>query len=390
MSYRLSALVERVSAPPIPEARSWLEPARHGKERPLIDLSQAVPGYPPPLELTRHLGERLRDSNLARYTDIEGLPSLRRALARHMSQFYGTGIMDRQVAITAGCNQAFCLAMMALAEPGEEVLLPAPYYFNHQMWLDMLGVKAVHLAFRRDRGGIPDPAEAARLVGPKTRAIVLVSPNNPTGAVYPADAIAAFYSLAKQRNLALVVDETYKDFLPADGKPHRLFEDPRWPDTLVQLYSFSKVFCLTGYRVGSLVASERLIRQIAKAMDCVAICAPHVGQEAALYGLEHLDKWRRMNTELMRERAKALGAAFEGASHGYRLLSVGAYFAYVEHPFEKETALAVAKRLAQEQNLLSLPGSMFGPEQERYLRFAFANVQAESMAEVGRRLQASR
>ncbi len=306
-----------------------------------------------------------------------------------MSGVYGGVIAKEQVAITAGCNQAFCLALMALAEPGDEVLLPVPYYFNHRMWLDMLGVRVVHLPFRRDQAGVPDAAEAARRITPKTRAIVLVSPNNPTGAVYPADAIAAFYSLAKQRNLALVIDETYKDFLPGDGKPHRLFEDPKWSETLVQLYSFSKVYCLTGYRVGSVIAGDRLLAEIAKAMDCVAICAPTIGQEAALYGLTHLDAWRRSNTLLMRERAQALSSAFNGANHGYRLISLGAYFAYVEDPFANTEARSVAQRLAREQNLLCLPGSMFGPEQESYLRFAFANVPAAAMEEVGRRLEAS-
>ncbi|MBI1779657.1 MAG: aminotransferase [Proteobacteria bacterium] len=389
MSYRLSGLLARVAAPPIPEARRWLAPDRHGPDRPLIDLSQAVPGYPPPKELTRHLALRLDDPQTQRYTDIEGLPALRLALARHMSQCYGARVAAQQVCITAGCNQAFCLALMALAEPGENVLLPVPYYFNHQMWLDMLGIGTVHLPFRPEHGGVPDAAEAARRITPKTRAIVLVSPNNPTGAVYPPDALAAFYSLAKQRNLALVIDETYKDFLPGDDKPHRLFEDPKWSDTLVQLYSFSKVYCLTGYRVGSVIAGGRLLAEIAKAMDCVAICAPHIGQEAALYGLGRLEAWRRANTGLMRERAQALAQSFEGANHGYRLVSLGAYFAYLQHPFEGTPAIDVAKRLAGEQNLLSLPGSMFGPEQERYLRFAFANVPAEAMGHVRKRLEAS-
>jgi aspartate/methionine/tyrosine aminotransferase len=236
---------------------------------------------------------------------------------------------------------------------------------------------------------VPDPADAAALIGPKTRAIVLVTPNNPTGAIYPPEFIAEFFHLARRHDLALVLDETYRDFLPTDDAPHGLFAEPGWRDTLVQLYSFSKVYCLTGYRVGSIIAAPALVAEAAKAMDCVAICAARIGQEAALYGLGHLVAWRESNRILMRDRVTALRAAFRDNNLGYELVSAGAYFAYLRHPFAGETATAVAQRLVAEQNLLVLPGSMFGPEQEGFVRCAFANVDAAIMPEVARRLAAS-
>ena len=110
-----------------------------------------------------------------------------------MSANYAAAIPARRVAITAGCNQAFCVALTALAGAGDEVLLAIPYYFNYQMWLEMQGVRPVHLAFREDRGALPDPSDAAKLITPRTRAIVLVTPNNPTGAIYPLELIDAFY-----------------------------------------------------------------------------------------------------------------------------------------------------------------------------------------------------
>src|SRR5205085_6627371 len=153
----------------------------------------------------------------------------------------------------------------------------------------------------------------------------LISPNNPTGAIYPPDVLAEFLALARRRGIALVIDETYKDFLAETGAPHALFADRAWQDTLVQLYSFSKVYCLTGYRVGSIVASPDLIAEVAKAMDCVAICAARIGQEAALYGLEHLATWREDNRVLMRDRVTALREAFRDPSSrdggiGYELV----------------------------------------------------------------------
>jgi len=386
MSYRLNTLVRDVAEPPIAEAQGWIRGRAFPAEKPLIDVAQAVPGYPPPPALTDHLASVIGRPEMARYTEMEGIPALRRALAAHMSGFYGAPVAPEEVAITAGCNQGFCLAMMALASAGDEIILPLPYYFNHRMWLDMLGIATVALPFRPDRGGVPDPRDAEERITARTRAIVLISPNNPTGAIYPPEVLAEFLALARRRGIALVIDETYKDFLAATGAPHALFADRAWRDTLVQLYSFSKVYCLTGYRVGSIVASPDLIAEAAKAMDCVAICAARIGQEAALYGLDHLAAWREDNRVLMRDRVTALRAAFRDNSIGYELVSAGAYFAYLRHPFRGTSAREVAKRLAEEENMLCLPGSMFGDGQEDYLRFAFANVAAETMPEIASRL----
>jgi len=384
----VNPLLTAVAEPPIAEAHSWIAGRNFPLAKPLIDVAQAVPGYPPPEELTDHLAAVIGEAASARYTDILGLPALRQALARDMADFYGAGIEPADTAITSGCNQAFCLAILALAKAGDEVILPLPYYFNHQMWLDMQGVVARHLSFRPERGGVPDPDEAERMIGPRTRAIVLVTPNNPTGAVYPPEAIAAFYRLARSRGIALIIDETYRDFLPGDGAAHGLFAEPGWRDHLVQLYSFSKVYCLTGYRVGSIIAGPKLIAEIAKAIDTIAICAPRIGQLAACYGLTHLVPWRLKNRGLMRERLSALTLALARNDLGYRVISAGAYFAYLAHPFGPRPAMEVARRLADEQNVLALPGSMFGPGQEAYLRLAFANAEASVMPALAARLAA--
>ncbi len=384
----MNPLLTAVAEPPIAEAHSWIAGRNFPLAKPLIDVAQAVPGYPPPKDLTDHLAAIVGEPQSARYTDILGLPALRQALARDMADFYGAGIEPADTAITSGCNQAFCLAILALAKAGDEVILPLPYYFNHQMWLEMQGVVARHLSFRPERGGVPDPDEAERMIGPRTRAIVLVTPNNPTGAVYPPEAIAAFYRLARSRGIALIIDETYRDFLPGDGAAHGLFAEPGWRDHLVQLYSFSKVYCLTGYRVGSIIAGPKLIAEIAKAIDTIAICAPRIGQLAACYGLTHLVPWRLKNRGLMRERLSALTLALARNDLGYRVISAGAYFAYLAHPFGPRPAMEVARRLADEQNVLALPGSMFGPGQEAYLRLAFANAEASVMPGLAARLAA--
>ena len=389
VSYRLNPLLAAAAVPPIPEALSWVEGRSFPADRPLLDLAQAVPGYPPAHDLVEDLARRVGEPETARYTEVEGIAALRLALAERTAALYGGAVEAGQVFVTAGSNQAFCLALLALAGAGDEVILPVPYFFNHRMWLDMLGVRAVLLPFRADRGGVPDPAEAEASITARTRALVLVTPNNPTGAVCPPDVLDAFYDLARRHGLALVVDETYRDFCPGEGPPHGLFRRPDWPEVLVHLYSFSKVYSLAGYRVGAAVARPALLEQVFKAMDCAAICAPRIGQEAALFGLRRLDAWRREKRALMRGRAEALREALRREDLRYRPVSIGAFFAYLRHPFAGAASATVARRLATEHNLLCLPGSMFGPGQDDFLRLAFAGLGAERMPEVAGRLVAS-
>ncbi|MEA2851857.1 MAG: hypothetical protein QOE02_1876 [Rhodospirillaceae bacterium] len=375
-----------VEPSPIGETKRWVLGRIFPADRPLVDLSQAVPGYPPALELRRYLGELLLDPAVHGYTPILGLPALRENYAAHLADFYGAPVAPGEVGITSGCNQAFCLALMSLAKAGDQVILPRPHYFNHDMWLRMQGIEPVSLDFRPGSGAIPAAQDAARLIGPKTRAIVLISPNNPTGAVYPPETIHAFYELARLRGIALILDETYKDFLPEGERPHDLFSDPDWRGTLVHLYSFSKVFALTGYRVGGITAGAGLMAEIEKAMDCVSICPPRLGQEAALYGLKNLLPWARRNTEGLKARADLLGSGLQ-RSNRWRLVSLGAYFAYVEHPFNGQRSTEVSKRLADEENLLTIPGDMFGAGQERFVRLAFANVADDKIPIVLERLE---
>ncbi len=382
--YQTNTRVDAVQAPPIPEAWTWVEDIETAE--PLIDVCQAVPASPPPDELLAHVAERARDGSTARYTGIFGMPALREALAEDINALYGGDVGAGDVMITAGCNQAFFNTMLALAGEGDQIILPVPWYFNHEMTARMLGISVVPLGFRPDRGGVPDPDDARHLVSARTRAIVLVTPNNPTGAVFPPDVIEGFLEVARQAGCALVIDETYRDFLSPDTRPHDLFTDKRWRDTLVHLYSFSKVYCLTGYRVGAAVAGGRLQDALEKVCDCVQISPPHLGQEAALYGIRHLESWRRHNAGVMGERAQALARAFTRNDLAWELVSAGAYFAYVRHPFRGKSAVEVARALAVNDGLLTLPGSWFGPDQDDYIRLAFANLEADAMPVIAGRL----
>ena len=389
MTLPLNPAMAATEAPPVMEARRWLQGVTFPADRPLINVSQAAPVEPPPLALRQAIADAALTNDAAHlYGPVLGLPELRAEVAAQWSAAYGGQIGADHVAITQGCNQAFTAVMSTLAAAGDEVILPTPWYFNHKMWLDMQGVTTVPLP--AGPGLVPSAEQAATLITAKTRAIVLVSPNNPGGAEYPAATLTAFRDLCRAHGLALIVDETYRDFDSRTGRPHDLFTEDDWSDTLIQLYSFSKAYRLTGHRVGAMVGHPDRLAQVEKFLDTVAICPSQLGQIAALWGMRNLGQWVAGERDEILARRAAMVAGF-GQLAGWKLLGCGAYFAYVEHPFDMDSDV-LCKRLVAEASLLMLPGTMFQPEGSaegrRQIRIAFANVDATGIAEVFRRLAA--
>jgi len=377
--------------PPVMEARRWLDGVTFSKEHPLINVSQAAPVDPPPQPMRQAMADAaLTRDDAHLYGPVLGMPALRAALSAQINAHYGATTGADHVCITSGCNQAFAAAIASLCDEGDEVILPTPWYFNHKMWLDMSGVNAVPLP--AGDGMLPDVSAAAALITARTRAIALVSPNNPAGVEYPADLLLAFFNLARAHGVALIVDETYRDFDSRSGTPHPLFQQDGWEDTFIHLYSFSKAYRLTGHRVGALVSSPARLAEAEKFLDTVAICPGQIGQYAALWGVENLGPWvAGERTEILGRRA-AITAGFPVlADKGWKLLGLGAYFAYLEHPFDMSSA-DLAPLLVKEAGILCLPGTMFwpdgAPEGTRQLRIAFANLDATGIDTLYARLSA--
>lgn len=377
-------------APPVMEARRWLDGVEFPADRPLINVSQAAPVDPPPDSLRQVMADvALGDASSHLYGPVLGLDALRTELAAQTAMHYGGHVTASNVGITSGCNQAFAAAIMTLTGEGDEVILPTPWYFNHKMWLDMAGVRSVPLPC--GAGMVPDPEQAAALIGPRTRAIALVSPNNPCGSEYPADVLQAFFDLARVRGIALIVDETYRDFDSRSGAPHALFSDPDWDDTLIHLYSFSKAYRLTGHRVGALITSPARLAEVEKFLDTVAICPGQIGQHAALWGMQNLGQWLAAERDEILDRRAAIREGFPRLERkGWTLLGLGAYFAYAEHPFSLSSA-DLAPKLVRDAGVLLLPGTMFTPEDDtsgqHQLRIAFANLDRAGVGALIERLE---
>lgn len=385
----LSPRIRATFAAPIPTAKAWAT-RYDGRAGPTIDLTQAVPGYPTHPDLAARLAEGGASAVQARYGTIDGDEALRAALSADMNRVYGGDVSAADVAITAGANLAFTMALTVLCGTGDQVMLPVPWYFNNAMALSMQGLEALPLPCRTEDGFVPDPDRAAALMTPRTRAVVLVSPNNPTGAVYPPEVITRFAMLCRARRAWLILDESYRDFLPDNAlPPHTLFQDPAWRDGLVHLYSFSKAYCVAGHRVGAIVCGSAVRTELNKVLDTMQICPPRGPLPGLTWAIDNLHDWKAGNRALIAERARVFREGV-GQLPDWRIDALGTYFAYIRIPDGARDAMAVGEALATQCGLLSLVGPFFGPEQERHLRLAFANVGLDAIAEIPARLNAWR
>ena len=365
----MNPLVQDTGSPPIPEVQAWGR-AYAGRRGPLIDLCQAVPGYAPHPDLLRRLGEAAADPLCAKYGFIPGDTALREAYAAE------SGVSPGRVVITAGCNQAFFAAMLTLVPRGAAVLLPTPWYYNHKMTCDMLGLEARALPSSAADGFIPDPTRAAALMD-GVAAVVLITPNNPTGAIYPAEVIEQFAALCQARGAALLLDETYRDFLP-EGAAYTA------PTDAVRLYSFSKAYAVPGHRIGALTLPEAAVPQVTKVLDCMTICPQRPAQHALAWAIGGLRGWRDANRAEMIARAATVRRSF-AAIPAWQVQSLGAYFAYVRHPFPGVSAWTVAEILAREHGVMLLPAPAFAGSPDS-LRVSFANVDSAGIERLAARL----
>jgi aspartate/methionine/tyrosine aminotransferase len=381
----LNSLVTSLSPPPIPAVQAWGR-AYDGGQGALIDLSQAVPGYPAHVSMLQWLGEAASSPTYTNYGPIEGETALREAYAEHISELYDARVRADNIHVTSGCNQAFVCAAMVAAAAGKTILTTDPFYFNHETTLAMLGINARTVACESVNGFVPTLEDVGRAIKSDVCALVLVTPNNPTGAVYPAERLRAIFDLCREKGIWLILDETYRDFLPESlDAPHGLFKYANWNDNLIQLYSFSKSFCIPGHRLGAITAGRAVVGEIAKIMDNLQICPPRAPQVAVARALPALAEWRAGNRMEIEMRAKALQKAMAGLK-GWKLEAIGAYFAFVRHPFHDRSSAEVAEQLARQAGILAIPGEYFGTGQTSFLRFAFANADVPTIGQLRGRL----
>lgn len=353
-----------------------------------ISLGQGVVGYGPPAQAAAAIGRFLADPLNHRYQAVGGIPPLIEALTRWMATEHGVRVGAEHVnrlMVTAGGNNAFLAAVLAIADPGDEVILPAPYYFNHEMAVTMADCRPVPVP--TDSAHQLDLATIRAAITPRTRAIVTVSPNNPTGAVYPAATLRAVNALCAERGIYHLSDEAYAPFT-WDGTEH--FSPASLPGAAghtISLHSMSKAFGFASWRIGWLVFPAPLESALRKVQDTLVICPPVVSQFAALGALEAGGDWVRGKVAGIADNRRILRDALRPLGEEGRVTAPpadGAFY-FLVRARSTRPALELAERLVREHGVAVVPGSAFGDAVGCSLRVAYGALTPDTAAEgVGR------
>lgn len=379
MSVSVSARARAVQDPIVPVIAEAIR-AHPGT----LSLGQGVVWWSPPdsaLRAPRALDER---SPLHRYQPVHGIDPLLEAIAAKLAADNGIAPdARRRVVVTAGGNMAFLNVVLAICDPGDEVILPLPWYFNQEMALALAGAKAVGVS-TDDRCQLDLDAIAAAIT-PRTRAVVTVSPNNPTGAVYPRAALAEVNALCAKHGLYHVSDEAYEYFVH-EGEP--AFSPGSLPGSeahTISLYSLSKAYGLASWRVGYMVVPAALYPAIAKIQDTNLICPPVVSQLAATAALAEGRAWCAPRIAALSASRRVVREALDALAPRVTLAPARGAFYWLLRIEGGGDPLALAMRLIERHRVAVLPGSAFGASEGCLLRVSYgALVQADVQAGVQR------
>ncbi len=378
MKYR----TEDIQSPPIVKL---IEAAKKYISSPdFLNLGQGLPGHIPPEGSLTALRDRLSHPATHLYTPDEGLLELREELALYLRQKSGIDVNPQnELVITAGANNAFTGAILTILGPNENVIMPTPYYFNSVMAVKLAGGHVVEVPVDNEFQPHVEKIEAA--IDNKTRAICLISPNNPTGAVYGKKVINLIVDLCIQHDITLISDETYSRMV-FDGADHYSPRSRRDAEEhVLTLGSFSKDFGMSGWRVGYVVGSAAFTKEFLKVQDTVSICAPTAGQMLALEvlkeGLDEVEKeLGRLN--LLRDLAYLRLREIDAFEPVY---TKGTFYLFPRVKGCLDSRKLVMEIL-QSTGTLILPGSIFGNPGEGHVRISIGPLTPEAVDEAFDRL----
>ena len=345
-----------------------------------ISLGQGVVSYNPPPQAIEFLSKFLAEPTNNLYKPVEGIPLLLTALAEKLQSFNGIEINEENcIVVTAGSNMGFMNTILAITNPGDEIILNTPYYFNHEMAIAMAGCRAVLVA--TDENYQLRKEAIAQAITPKTRAVVTISPNNPTGVVYDEATLREVNQICGARNIYHISDEAYQYFTYNGIKhisPAAFTGSSKYT---ISLYSLSKAYGFASWRIGYMVIPKHLLVAVKKVQDTILICPPVVSQYAALGALQAKEEYLQSNIGAI---AQVRELVLDSLNRLQGLCTItpanGAFYFFLKVHSQMD-ALELVKRLIQEYKVAVIPGTTFGMDNGCYLRVAYGALQKETAKE---------
>lgn len=340
-----------------------------------IYLNLGEPDFTTP----KHVAEAAKkalDEGHTHYGPDRGSAELRQLIARKIEKDYGVQYdWAEEILITAGGQAGLHISVMALANPGDEVILLVPYYPPYLVNATLAGAKPVLVELKSERNFIPDPDEIRKVISPKTKALILLSPNNPTGSVYPEDIIHEIVRMAREKNFVVISDEVYESMV-YEGSTHKSpLSAPGAKDHVIQVNSFSKTYAMTGLRVGYLAASKDKLLQLLKYHHTVNISANVPSQIACITAMKGPQDCVREMREAYQKRRDLTIKMLNDIPGVSCNMPQGAFYAFADIRPLGVPSLDFAKYLVQEAGVVLTNGSGFGCE--GFIRISYAAAPAK-------------
>ncbi|MBC8527743.1 MAG: pyridoxal phosphate-dependent aminotransferase [Candidatus Cloacimonetes bacterium] len=336
-------------------------------------LSWAKPTTDTPEHIKEAAISAIKNGLVGGYSPTDGLVELRREIVKKLKRDNNINADISQLLVTVGAIEGLAAAVMAVIDPGDEVILPTPTYSTHIRQVQIASGKPVLVPLIEENNFALDIQAIKNAITPKTKAIMYCSPNNPTGTVFPEEQLRQIAEIALENNLMVITDEAYEYFIYDDKKHFSIASIPEMKKSVISCFTFTKTYAMTGWRVGYVHADEEVIPQIKKAHIPFAICAPVISQYAALAALKGSQdcvkefKEHYLNTRnLMCEQLDKLNSVFEYQKPG------GSYLMFPKILLkEGQDSITFCKKLLKEARVSTTPGIAFGPTGESHLRLSF-------------------
>jgi aspartate/methionine/tyrosine aminotransferase len=361
-----------------------------------VSLAQGIPDFDTPEFIKRRVERALKRGVVAKYSLSPGLPELRELIEESLEKenmFYD---WESEILVTAGSIQGIMATVMAVTNPGDEVIIPEPTYTSYQEVIKLAGCKPVFVPLNEEGGWSFDIEKYKKAITKKTKAIFYCNPNNPTGTIYSKEQLMELAELAEKNNLFLISDEVYKDFIYDEKDFFSLAELPELRKRVIRIFSFSKAFAMTGWRVAYLHSDEENVREIIKVHDSLVTCAPVISQYGAMGALEigetKINEFReryKQRRDLMCERIERLNGVFNFVkpdSSYYVFPEINPEKVEVKKKKNVVDSREFAFWLLEKSQVAVVPGIAFGPNGEGHIRLSFGRKE-EDIIEVFNRLE---
>ena len=365
-----SKVSQRISSIPLSGIRKIMDYAKGLSD--IIYFNIGEPDFTTP-EHIREAAKRAIDEGFTHYTSIPGIPELRRAIAEKCKNENKIDVdVESEILVTAGAQPAFFAVCQTFLEPGDEVIVQNPFYAGYEVSLRVVGAKMIPVPAEERKDFVVNPQDVEGKITDKTKMIILISPDNPTGSVIDETTLKAISEIAQDHDLIVLSDEIYEKFTYDGIRNYSIAALSGMEDRTVTINSFSKTYAMTGWRVGYVVADKALMKDISKVHHSMNVCASAISQKAAVAALTGpQDCVNEMLTEYDKRRREIVSLTNEIA--GFRCpMPKGAFYVFPNIEAFQLPSLDLAIHIIKEARVVTVPGTAFGSAGEGYLRFSYA------------------